>query len=98
MPLKNLLVCFARTAAGYARADLAFNLARASRAYFAGAYVLPEMPVPLSGSAGFGLALPAGITGRSEEGLSPGGVVSGALRGSRGLRIRRAILQEQAAS
>ena len=38
MPLKDLLVSFDRTAAGYARLDLAFNLARASRAYLSGAY------------------------------------------------------------
>jgi hypothetical protein len=49
MPLKDLLVCFDRTDAGYARLELAFNLARACRAYLAGAYVLPE-----AGSVGFG--------------------------------------------
>src|SRR5262245_13461774 len=80
MPLKDLLVCFDRTAAGYARTDLAFNLARASRTYLAGAYVLPETPVPSSGSVGFGVAPPAGITGPSEGGLGPSGVVSGAMR------------------
>ena len=75
MPLKDLLACFDRTDAGYARLELAFNLARASRAYLAGAYVLPE-----AGSGGFGLARPAGMTGLAEDGVSSGGVASGALR------------------
>jgi len=75
MPLKDLLVCFDRTDAGYARLELAFNLARACRAYLAGAYVLPE-----AGSGGFGLARPAGMTGLAEDGVSSGGVASGALR------------------
>ncbi len=35
MPLKDLLVSFDRTAAGYARLDLAFNLARAFWAHCA---------------------------------------------------------------
>ena len=63
MPLKDLLVCFDRTPAGYARLDLAFNLAGASRAYLAGAYVLAETPVSPAGSVGFGFAPPAGMTG-----------------------------------
>jgi hypothetical protein len=42
MPLKDLLVSFDRTAAGYARLDLAFNLARASGAHISAAYLLPE--------------------------------------------------------
>ena len=50
MPLKDLLVSFDRTAAGYARLDLAFNLAGASRAHLAGAYVLPETHVSPAGS------------------------------------------------
>jgi nucleotide-binding universal stress UspA family protein len=74
MPLKDLLVCFDRTDAGYARLELAFNLARACRAYLAGAYVLPE-----AGSGGFGLARPAGMAGLAEDGVSSGGVASGAL-------------------
>jgi nucleotide-binding universal stress UspA family protein len=75
MPLKDLLVCFDRTEAGYARLELAFNLARASRAYLAGAYVLPETHVSPVGSVGFGLAPPAGMTGLGEEGVSPSGVL-----------------------
>ncbi len=75
MPLKDLLVCFDRTDAGYARLELAFNLARASRAYLAGAYVLPELHVSPAGSVGFGLAPPAGITAPGEEGVSPSGGV-----------------------
>ena len=73
MPLKDLLVCFDRTDAGYARLELAFHLARASRAYLAGAYVLPEAHVAPAGSLGFGLAPPAGMTGPGEEGVSPSG-------------------------
>src|SRR5437870_5992051 len=80
MPLKDLLVSFDRTAAGYARLDLAFNLARASRAHLAGAYMLPETNVSPAGSAAFGLAPPAGMTGVGEEGASPGGMASGVLR------------------
>src|SRR5438552_3311939 len=75
MPLKDLLVCFDRTAAGYARLDLAFNLARVSRAYLAGAYVLPETHVSPAGSVGFGFAPPAGMTGLGEEGVAPSGVL-----------------------
>src|SRR6266404_2384243 len=74
MPLKDLLVCFDRTAAGYARLELAFNLARASRAYLAGAYVLPETHASPAGSVGFGFAAPAGMTDPGEEAVSPGGV------------------------
>src|SRR6266850_5733238 len=80
MPLKDLVVCFDRTPAGYARLDLTFNLARTSRAYLAGAYVLPETHVSPAGPVGFGLAPPAGMTGLGEEGVSPSGVVSSALR------------------
>ena len=80
MPLKDLLVSFDRTAAGYARLDLAFNLARASRAHLAGAYMLPETSVSPAGSAAFGLAPPAGMTGLGEEGASPGGMATGVLR------------------
>src|SRR5439155_17834582 len=75
MPLKDLLVCFDRTDAGYARLELAFNLARASRAYLAGAYVLPETRVSPAGAVGFGLAAPAGMTGLGEEGAAPNGVL-----------------------
>src|ERR1700746_2948486 len=75
MPIKDLLVCFDRTDAGYARLELAFNLAGACRAHLAGAYVLPE-----AGSVGFGLARPAGMAGLAEDGLSSGGVASGAWR------------------
>ena len=75
MPLKDLLVCFDRTDAGYARLELAFNLARASRTYLAGAYVLPETHVAPAGSLGFGLAPPAGITAPGEEEVSPSGGV-----------------------
>jgi nucleotide-binding universal stress UspA family protein len=80
MPLSDLLVCFDRTTAGYARLDLAFNLARASGAHLAGAYVLPEAQAAPAESIGFGLAPPAGMTGLSEEGMSSGRVASGALR------------------
>src|SRR6266481_4662703 len=75
MALKDLLVCFDRTDAGYARLELAFNLARASRAYLAGAYVLPETHASPVGSVGFGFAAPAGMTGPGEEGVSPSGVL-----------------------
>jgi nucleotide-binding universal stress UspA family protein len=75
MALKDLLVCFDRTDAGYARLELAFNLARANRAYLAGAYVLPETHIAPAGSLGFGLAPPAGITAPGEEGVSPSGGV-----------------------
>src|ERR1700730_18657435 len=75
MPLKDLLVCFDRTEAGYARLELAFNLARASRAYLTGAYVLPGTHVSPAGSAGFGLPPPAVMTGLGEEGLIPSGVL-----------------------
>jgi hypothetical protein len=75
MPLKDLLVCFDRTDAGYARLELAFNLARACRAYLVGAYVRPE-----TGSVGFGLARPAGMTGLAEDGVRSSGVASGVLR------------------
>jgi nucleotide-binding universal stress UspA family protein len=62
------------------RLELAFKLARASRAYLAGAYVLPEAHFSPAGSVGFGLAPPAGMTGLAEEGVSPGGVAFGVLR------------------
>ncbi len=75
MLLKDLLVCYDRTDAGYARLELAFNLARASRTYLAGAYVLPETHVAPAGSLGFGLAPPAGITAPGEEEVSPSGGV-----------------------
>jgi len=76
MPLKDILVCFDRTEAGYARLELAFNLARASRAHLAGAYVLPETHVSPAGSVGFGLAAPGGMTGLDEEeGVRPSGVL-----------------------
>jgi len=75
MALKDLLVCFDRTAAGYARLELAFNLARAGRAYLAGAYVLPETHASPAGSVGFGFAAPAGMTGLGEERVSPSGVL-----------------------
>jgi nucleotide-binding universal stress UspA family protein len=75
MPLRDLLVCFDRTAAGYARLGLAFNLALASRAYLAGAYVLPEAHGSPAGSVGFGLAAPAGMTGLDEQAASPSGVL-----------------------
>ena len=75
MPLKDLLVCFDRTDAGYARLELAFNLAHASRAYLAGAYVLPETHASPAGSVGFGFATPAGMTDPGEEAVSPGGVL-----------------------
>jgi len=75
MPLKDLLVCFDRTDAGYARLELAFNLAHASRAYLAGAYVLPETHASPAGSVGFGFAAPAGMTDPGEEAVSPGGVL-----------------------
>ncbi len=52
MPLEDLLVSFDRTAAGYARLDLAFNLARASRAYLSGAYLLPETHASPASSPG----------------------------------------------
>jgi nucleotide-binding universal stress UspA family protein len=68
MPLKDLLVSFDRTAAGYARLDLAFNLARASRAYLSGAYLLPETHASPASSGRFGLTAPAGMTGLGEEG------------------------------
>jgi hypothetical protein len=41
MPLSDLLVCYDRTDPGYARLELAFNLARASQAHLVGAYVMP---------------------------------------------------------
>ena len=75
MPLKDLLVCYDRTDAGYARLELAFNLARASRAYLAGAYVLPEAHVSPAGSVGFGFGPPAGMTGPAAEGVSAGRVL-----------------------
>ena len=74
MPLKDMLVCFDRTTAGYARLDLAFNLAVANGAHLASAYGLPEAQAAPAESIGFGLAPPAGMTGLGEEG------VSGALR------------------
>jgi nucleotide-binding universal stress UspA family protein len=80
MPLKDILVCFDRTASGYARLDLAFNLARANHAHLAGAYVLPEAPVSSPSAVGFGVAPPAGMTAVGDEMVSPGGMVSGALR------------------
>ena len=70
MPLKDMLVCFDRTTAGYARLDLAFNLAAASGAHLVGAYVLPEAQASPAESIGFGLAPPAGMTGLMEEGAS----------------------------
>ena len=75
MPLNDLLVSFDRTEAGYARLDLAFNLARASQAHLAGAYVLPETRVSPTGSVGFGLAAPGGMTGLDEEGARSSGVL-----------------------
>jgi nucleotide-binding universal stress UspA family protein len=75
MLLKDLLVCFDRTDAGYARLDLAFNLARASQAYLTGAYVLPEAHDSSPSSAGFGFDPPAGMTGPAAEGVSTGGVL-----------------------
>ena len=75
MSLKDLLVCFDQTAAGYSRLDLAFNLARASFAYLAGAYVLPDAHASPAGSAGFGFAAPAGMTSLGYEDVSPSGGV-----------------------
>jgi nucleotide-binding universal stress UspA family protein len=72
MPLSDLLVCYDRTDPGYARLELAFNLARASQAHLVGAYVMPGAH---DAPAGFGLSPPAGMTGRGEEGM-----VSGVLR------------------
>jgi hypothetical protein len=60
MSLKDLLVCFDRTDAGYARLEMAFNLALASRAYLTGAYELPEAHVSPADSVGFGFGPPAG--------------------------------------
>ena len=80
MSIRDLLVCFDRTDAGYARLDLAFNLARANRAYLTGAYVLSEADVSPAESVGFGVAPPPGMTGLAEGGSSSGGMVSGALR------------------
>ena len=91
MPLKDLLVCFDRTDAGYARLELAFNLARACRANLAGAYVLPE-----AGSVGFGLVRPAGMTGLAEDAVTGRGSFRGVARG-RGRGIRGTTLQEQVA-
>src|SRR5215472_4964569 len=70
MPLKDMLVCFDRTTAGYARLDLAFNLAAANGAHLGGAYILPEPQNSPAASIGFGLAPPAGMTGLREEGAS----------------------------
>jgi hypothetical protein len=75
MSLKDLLVCFDRTDTGYARLELAFNLARANRAYLTGAYALPEAHVSPPGSVGFGFGPPAGMTGPAAEGVSAGGVL-----------------------
>jgi len=72
MPLSDLLVCYDRTDPGYARLELAFNLARASQAHLVGAYVMPGAH---DAPASFGLSPPAGMTGRGEEGR-----VSGVLR------------------
>jgi nucleotide-binding universal stress UspA family protein len=80
MSLKDLLVCFDRTDAGYARLELAFNLARANRAYLAGAYVASETHVSPASSVGFGFAPPAGMTGLDEDRVSPSGVLSGVSR------------------
>ena len=54
MPLKDLLVCFDRTDAGYGRLELAFGLAQVSRPFLTGAYVLPEAHDSAAGSVGFG--------------------------------------------
>ena len=70
MPLNDMLVCFDRTTAGYARLDVAFNLAAANGAHLAGAYVLPEAHAAPAESFGFGLNPPAGMTGLREEGAS----------------------------
>src|SRR5215469_18032833 len=70
MPLKDMLVCFDRTTAGYVRLDLAFNLAAGNGAHLAGAYVLPEAHAAPAESFGFGLNPPAGMTGLREEGAS----------------------------
>jgi hypothetical protein len=67
MPLSDLL--YDRTDPGYARLELAFNLARASQAHLVGAYVVPGAH---NAPAGFGLGPPAGMTGRDEEGMSSG--------------------------
>ena len=66
MPLSDLLVCYDRTDPGYARLELAFNLARASQAHLVGAYVMPGAH---DAPAGFGLSPPAGMRGRGEEGM-----------------------------
>jgi hypothetical protein len=50
MPLKDLLVCVDPTAAGDTRLKLALNLARASKAHLAGAYVLPDGDAAPAGS------------------------------------------------
>jgi nucleotide-binding universal stress UspA family protein len=73
MPLKDLLVCIDPTAAGDIRLKLALNLARASKAHIAGAYVLPDGDAAPDGPSGFG-GVP-GMTGFTEE-TSPGGRVS----------------------
>jgi nucleotide-binding universal stress UspA family protein len=72
MPLSDLLVCYDRTDPGYARLELAFNLARSSQAHLVGAYVMPGVHDAPADTLGFGLGPPPGITGRGEEGMSPG--------------------------
>src|SRR5690242_2379068 len=80
MPLNDLLVCYDRTDPGYARLELAFNLARTSQAHLVGAYVMPGAQDAPAGASGFGLGPPTGMTGRGVEGMSSGGMVSGVLR------------------
>jgi nucleotide-binding universal stress UspA family protein len=73
MALKDLLVCIDSTSAGNARLKLAFNLARANKAYLLGAFVLKDGEIAPRGPSGFG-GVP-GMTGLPDE-PSPGGAVS----------------------
>ena len=80
MSLSDLLVCYDRTDPGYARLELAFNLAHASQAHLVGAYVMPGAHDAPAGAIGFGPGPPAGMTGLGEEGMVSGVMVSGVLR------------------
>ena len=78
MAFKDLLVCIDAASMDSARVKLAFNLARAHRAYLTGVCVLPEAETAMARAPGFGP--PAGMAGLSSGGASRGGAVDEVFR------------------
>ena len=73
MAFKDLLVCIDAASMDSERVKLAFNLARAHRAYLTGVCVLPEVETAMARAPGFGS--PVGMAGFAGEGATPGGVI-----------------------